>query len=165
MGDKMELQQPSAKRRFINTPQFIYTSLTFEGETAGDDFPDFAGEVTGVFLGDPLGEVVEASSSFPSPRREGGGKSVHEGALGPPTAPYAIEPKISSASSSSSSGSEGTNKQTDNKWLIGLFININDFLRRKVIKTEENARKGDIVLMYHEILKQTFSNMLGELTF
>jgi len=64
--------------------------LTFDGEPAGDGIPDFAGDVTGVFLGDPLGEVVEGSSSLP--RREGGGRSVHEGALGPPKAPYAINP-------------------------------------------------------------------------
>ena len=82
---------------------FIF-SLTFDGEVAGDDIPeDFAGDVTGVFLGDPLGEVVEGSSSFPS--REGGSTSVHEGALGPPTA-AANDPYISSASSSSSSGSD-----------------------------------------------------------
>ena len=53
--------------------------LTFDGELAGGDF---AGDETGVFLGD----VVTVSPSFP--RRDGGGKSVHEGALGtaPPTA-------------------------------------------------------------------------------
>lgn len=66
------------------------TLLTFDGEPAGDGIPDFAGDVTGVFLGDPLGEVVEGSSSLP--RREGGGRSVHEGTLGPPKAPYAIDP-------------------------------------------------------------------------
>ena len=57
--------------------------LTFDGELTGDDF---AGDVTGVFLGEPLGDVVTVSPSFP--RRDGGGKSVHEGALGtaPPTA-------------------------------------------------------------------------------
>ena len=59
------------------------TFCTLVGEPAGDDSPDdFAGEVTGVFLGDPLGDVVAVSSSFS--KREGGGKSVQEGALGPP---------------------------------------------------------------------------------
>lgn len=66
--------------------------FTFDGELAGDDIPeDLVGDVTGVFLGDPLGDVVKVSPSFP--RRDGGGKSVHEGALGPPTAPpTAIDP-------------------------------------------------------------------------
>ena len=49
------------------------------------------GDVTGVFLGEPLGEVVKVSPSFP--KREAGGKSVHEGALGAPNAPpTAIDP-------------------------------------------------------------------------
>lgn len=57
--------------------------FTLEGESKGNDIPDdFAGDVTGVFLGDTLGDVVKGSSSFP--KREGGGISVHEGALGPP---------------------------------------------------------------------------------
>jgi len=66
--------------------------LTFDGELAGDDIPvDFAGDATGVFRGDTLGDVVKVSPSFP--RRDGGGKSVHEGALGPPTASStAIDP-------------------------------------------------------------------------
>lgn len=70
----------------LYSPTFF---LTFDGEPAGDVILDFAGDVTGVFLGDPLGEVVVGSSSF---RREGGGTSVHDGALGPPTAPYAPDP-------------------------------------------------------------------------
>ena len=67
---------------------FSCSFLTFDGEPAGDAIPDFVGDVTGVFLGDTLGDVVDGLSSFP--RREGGGRSVHEGALGP--APYAIDP-------------------------------------------------------------------------
>ena len=62
---------------------------TFDGDPAGDDVPDFTGDVTGVFLGDPLpGEAFEGSALI----SDGGGKSVHEEALGAPKVPCAIDP-------------------------------------------------------------------------
>ena len=38
--------------------RLFFHFLTFEGEPAGDDIPDLEGDVTGVFLGDRLGDVV-----------------------------------------------------------------------------------------------------------
>lgn len=91
-SDFSEQSPPPHPQENLLHPLSPLLLLTFDGELAGDDIPeDFAGDVAGVFLGEPLGDVVEGSPSFPT--RDGGGKSVHEGALGSPTAPpTAIDP-------------------------------------------------------------------------
>ena len=43
----------------ITTAHLLFSPfLTLEGEPAGDEIPDLEGDVTGVFLGDRLGDVV-----------------------------------------------------------------------------------------------------------
>lgn len=65
---------------------------TLDGDPAGDDILDFTGDVTGVFLGDTLGDTPLGDESMGSAlNSDGGCKSVHDWALGTPATPCGID--------------------------------------------------------------------------